>query len=91
MNFSLFTLAPANHALAWVEEGGRASSLRPVGLLPMSARRCGVAVLSVCRLTTLCTTGGPYYPVLMAEMSRDKLLVPVGGSGLVDLVYTCPT
>lgn len=29
MNFSLFTLGPANHTFAWVEEGGRQSSFAP--------------------------------------------------------------
>lgn len=49
--FSLFTLGPANHSLAWVEEGGRESFSRLITLLPKSARLCGVAVLSVCRLS----------------------------------------
>lgn len=49
--FSLFTLGPANHTLAWVEEDGRESSSRLITLLPKSGRLCGVAVHSVCRLS----------------------------------------
>lgn len=38
--FSLFTLGPANHTAAWVEEGGWEFSSRLIRLLPKSARRC---------------------------------------------------